>query len=132
MSQKKALIGKPFQKGVSGNPNGRPKLPPEVLEARKYTRSQVELSLSRLLGKTREELQSISRDPLASALDLTVVSILSKAIQQGDSHRLDFLLNRIIGPVKAEIDLTVHPKPTIIERFDGKGEVELGVENSDE
>ena len=45
-SSKKRPRGKSFPKGVSGNPGGRPKLPPEIVElralCRHYTREAVE------------------------------------------------------------------------------------------
>ncbi len=43
-----------------------------------------------------------------------MASIVSKAIIQGDTQRLDFLLNRLVGKVVDQVSITVTPKPLLI------------------
>ena len=54
-SSKKLPRGKPFAKGRSGNPGGRPKIPPEIVElralARKHTPEAVNAIISVMDGK---------------------------------------------------------------------------------
>lgn len=120
MSQKKDISGlKPFVPGQSGNPSGRPKLPTDLKNAKKMDRIEIDRTLSSYLRKTKDELSEIARDPKATALQLFVLSIITKGITEGDQSRLNFLFDRIIGKVKEEIDVSVYPKPIIIKRMDG-------------
>ena len=43
------------------------------------------------------------------ALDLVVIKVLIEAIRKGDEKRLGFLLDRTIGKVKEEIEVTGTP-----------------------
>jgi len=45
---------------------------------------------------------------LTPALELMIASIVWKAIAEGDERRFDFILNRTIGKVKEEIDITAY------------------------
>lgn len=88
-----------FQKGESGNPGGRPKAPADILAVRRLTQVEFTILVNQFLGKTKAELKALETDPVMTGLDLIVLSIIQKAINKGDTLRLDFLLNRIIGKV---------------------------------
>jgi len=102
----KTATGRPFLPGVSGNPNGRPKLPPEIKEAIKMTRAQFAELLVKYLGLSLLELSEVNKKLDTPALDKIVIAIISNAIKKGDQQRLDFLINRIIGKVKEQVDHT--------------------------
>ncbi len=94
----KKVRGRPFQPGNKANPSGRPKVPADLLEARKVSRQTFE-----------EKLQSYMRMPMADlehlmesyktqgvvCLDMLVGSIIVKAIMEGCVTRMNFLLNRM-------------------------------------
>jgi hypothetical protein len=96
--------GRDFKPGKPGG--GRPALPPEIKEARKLNQFEVEMSLSNHLRMNRAEISRVIKDPDSRMLDILVASIIAKAVQTGDAARLDFILNRTIGKVKEQIEIT--------------------------
>lgn len=115
-----------FKPGISGNPNGRPRLPEELKAARKLTRVQLEILINRYLSMSAAEMMVVAEDPCTPVLDLMIASIIKRAVVNGDQLRLDFILNRIVGKVIDNVEIS-YPKPTVIKRRDGS-EVELGSE----
>lgn len=97
-------VGIPFEKGVSGNPSGRPKTPRDVLEARQMTTVEFTRLMNKFTGMTRDELAEYSRNPKATTLELLVASIIVKAITNGDHMRAEFLLNRLVGKVADQVN----------------------------
>jgi hypothetical protein len=108
-----------FKPGQSGNPKGQPKLDKHLKEVQKLTGVRFNAIVSKYASCSKEELYAIVQDPKTSVLDLTVCSILSKAMSQGDHGRLNFLLDRTIGKVKEVKEVQVAPKPFIIKRRNG-------------
>jgi hypothetical protein len=104
--------GRNFQKGVSGNPNGRPKLPPEIKQIQKMSPTFVRAMINKLSRMTKDELAIHLKDPKTPVLEVTLGSIYAKAIKDGDYMRLNFLLDRTIGKVKEEVDISVTPQIT--------------------
>jgi hypothetical protein len=96
-----------FKKGVTGNPLGRPAVPADLLEARKFTRLKLERVLNRMIHMTRQELSDYIKNPNIGAMELLLASILTKAISHGDYQRADFILNRLVGKVPDKIDATI-------------------------
>jgi hypothetical protein len=82
---------KPFQKGQSGNPSGRPKA--------LLTRTDVERVFQLFSGKNREQLQEVINDQKATMLEIMIASVMVKAAKDGDAARLQFLLDRAVGKV---------------------------------
>lgn len=97
--------GRDFKPGQSGNPNGRPKLPEEVKEAKRLTAAELELKLTEFLKKSREELYAIAKDPKSTGMDALVASIMTFGVSKGDHMRMEFLLNRLIGKVKEQVNV---------------------------
>ncbi len=96
---------KRWPKGVSGNPNGRPKLPQDVVEARKLNRNEVERILTRHVRMTKTELESAQKDPNTPALENLIVGVLLEGMKSGDHVRLNFLLDRLIGKPTEHVEL---------------------------
>lgn len=105
MALGKKTGGRNFEPGVVTNPNGRPKLPEDIKEARKLNKEEIERLLNSYLGLTQEELKSKLQDPKTPTLELLMARIVVEAIKKGDERRLDFLLNRLIGPVPKSLDV---------------------------
>lgn len=95
--------GKPFAPGQSGNPNGRPPLPAEIKEARKFNKLEVERVFDKFLGLSEAELEKRLTDPETPMLEKIVGKIMIEAAKNGDHVKLDFVLNRTIGKVKDQI-----------------------------
>ena len=80
----KETPGIPFPKGVSGNPSGRPKTPPEIKEA-----------FTKLVPRAIETLQAILSDDTARQSDRIKASevildrALGRAVQQIDASLTD-------------------------------------------
>lgn len=90
--------GRDFKKGETHNPFGRPPVPYEIRELRKHTRAEIELAFSKYMRMNRVQLEAVFQSPLTPALDGMVVAVIANVLKSGDPFRLDFLLNRVIGP----------------------------------
>lgn len=102
-----------WKPGQSGNPNGGPRLPEDIKEARKLTRAEVEGILnkylqmdlgvlSRMAVKIQQDVKE-GRDTGIPMIEAMVLTLVNKAMVEGDYKRFDFLLDRIIGPVEKQI-----------------------------
>lgn len=74
---------KPFQKGQSGNPNGRPKKNPKI---------------DLILKKVLEEKES---DANLTKLELIIRGITERA-KNGDLESINYILNRVYGNIKSK------------------------------
>lgn len=115
-----------FKKGQSGNPNGRPRIPEDLKMARRLNKLELEKLLNQFLFMTPPEMEERVKSADVTAIEAMIGSIIIKAVKDGDQQRLNFILERLIGKVKDQIDLTV-VKPFIIKRPSGEI-VEMGVE----
>jgi hypothetical protein len=90
-------------------------MPKDVRDARKLTQNEFVKIACNLIKSTKDELQTVLRDPKTSALELMIGGIIVKAITDQDHQRAEFLLNRIIGrvAVQADITLTEEKAPTV-------------------
>lgn len=103
--------GKPFQPGQSGNINGRPSLPQELKKAMQMNRVDFQELLIKYLSYSPQELAVAQSSKDTKALDRIVIAVIINAINKGDQQRLDFLLNRIIGKVREQVDHTSNGEP---------------------
>lgn len=83
---------------------GRPQVPAEVKEARKLTKEDVDLALSKYLKVELKEIPNMKRDPKMTVNEAIIHSIIVNAIQKGDQQRYSFLLDRLIGKVKDQVE----------------------------
>ncbi len=111
----------PFEKGKASFPNaGRPRLP----KMNKLTREKVIEIMTRLADMQVDDLKLYIKSQKGTALEMSVAAIMAKAITEGDTARLEFVLNRTIGKVVDRVDVGM-AKPYILEKVDGT-ELELG------
>ncbi len=113
-----------FEKGQSGNPSGKAKVPNDIKEVRKVSQFELERAINRLIWLPLEQLRVVIKDPKTPILEIMLATIMAQCAQKGDQQRLEFLLNRMIGKVKDIIDVK-HSEPFIIQRGNGQ-QVVLG------
>jgi hypothetical protein len=113
-----------FKPGQSGNISGRPKLPDDIVQARKVCQLELERIINRLIYLSASELKAVMASPETPMFEIMIASIIAQAAQKGDQMRLEFVLQRMIGKVKDQVELST-PKPFMISRRDGTT-LELG------
>lgn len=87
---------KPFKKGKSGNPKGRPPKIPELVEL-----------VNKVLGEEKE-----TTGGKITAMEAVVRGLLSKAVK-GDVRAAEVLLNRAYGLPKQTIEADITSENTI-------------------
>lgn len=97
--------GRNFKPGQSGNPNGRPVLPEEIKEARRLNKAEFERILNQYIHMPLEDIKTRASDPTTPALEVLVAKILAEGIKRGDEKRLNFIVDRLVGPVKRKVSL---------------------------
>ena len=100
-----------FKPGQSGNPSGKPPLPPAMIQARKHNQKKVAELLNSLVNMTDAELEKAAGSD-SPQLEQMVGAAFKKA-KQGEYSALNFILDRLIGRVTEKIEHSL-PKPTMI------------------
>lgn len=92
---------------------------------KKLTKTRLDSIFNKYIHLTETELKTLLEDVNLPILDRITAGILVRIAKDDDVVRFDFILNRLLGKVKEQIEHTVN-KPTIIHRRDGTS-VELGM-----
>lgn len=123
---------KPWKKGdPSPNPGGRPKLSDAERKLRHSTKEQMKEVGDMIVNGSRVELVHILDNPHEySELQYQIACALKVSSEKGDWFTVDKILDRLIGKVKDEIDVSL-PKPTVIQLENGV-EIVLGAKKGDE
>ncbi len=106
---------KSWQKGETGNKNGRPPVPEYLQGVSKLSRDHVARIVSKFGSMTQVELSAALKNPETPVLELAIATALQRAIRYGDARILNFLLDRSIGRVAHEVEVSAPPKPFIIQ-----------------
>lgn len=114
-----------FQKGTSGNPNGRPRKYVTTLAANGYKRSEINDTIQAMMAMTIEELKGVYENPSATILEKTIAGAMRKSLEKGTLYSLETLLSRVYGLPKQELAATVESRPI----WTG---LKLRVDNSDD
>ncbi len=105
MAKGKKTGGRNFEKGHSRN-KGIETLTSEDKAAREITRVVFRRIIEKYLDFNLSQLQDTLKDPKTTALDLIVVKIMAMSINSGDQHRMEFLLNHLLGKLPDKLDLS--------------------------
>jgi len=100
-----------FKKGVAqaaGVEKGE--TTPEQREAKVFNKAMVGRFITHYALEPIENIEKIVNDPKATMIEKIICNIILKSYKTADTYRLDFLLNRAIGKVKDEVDLTVNDR----------------------
>lgn len=95
-----------WKKGQSGNPNGRPPMPPELKAFKKLSPSLVHATVNKFCNMTLPELEAYLKSGKAIVIERMVGEVMAAAARGGDQTRLNFILDRVIGKVRDEMHHT--------------------------
>jgi hypothetical protein len=96
-----------FKKGQpSPNPLGRKLQDPAMRKLAKLTKEELVEVGSLILKGEIKNLKKLAVDTEATVLQRMVASVAVRIMGKGDMHALDLLLNRLIGKVKEEVEIT--------------------------
>lgn len=85
---------------------GAPRVPEDIKQLRKLNKEELERILNKYIDMTREELKCAEKDPETKSFDLMIISTVQKAVLHGDYKRINFLLERLVGKVKEQIEVS--------------------------
>jgi hypothetical protein len=102
----KGQIEPRWEKGESGNPNGRPRKWISELKEKGYKPSEVNDCILVMLSMTLDELAEVYKNPKATIMEKTVANALKRSLEKGSLYSIDTLLNRAVGKPKESIDHT--------------------------
>lgn len=109
LGQRKAPFGKKapsWKPGQSGNPGGKPN-PPELKLVKNLTRKELVHVGNLLVKNDLEALMWVaSGEGKHSVLMVMIARVCVTILQKGDMQKLNQLLDRLIGPTRADIHLT--------------------------
>jgi hypothetical protein len=96
--------GRNFKSGISGNPNGRPKLPKDLRTIRSLTAAEFTRETNHLLFLTEQEIETIIQNSNESVFRRIMAKSLKEALKNADLKRLEFITDRLIGKPKFFVD----------------------------
>lgn len=119
-----------WQPGQSGNPSGRPPLPPELRAFKELTNQEVKRYFAKYSRMSVEEVKEAAADQSLPMIEAVIASGYKEALFEGDFSRLNFVLNRTIGKVSDKVEVEL-PKPFVIKSRAGE-EITLGAKREDD
>lgn len=88
---------KPFVKGQSGNPKGKPRKLYATLSSMGYNAMEATDTIRNLMAMNIEELKEVYSNKNSTVLEITVAAAIKKSIDKGSLYSIDTLLNRVFG-----------------------------------
>lgn len=102
-----------FPKGVSGNPNGRPKKYTTVLREHGYKLSEINDTIQVMLSMAYDELVAVRNDDKATIMERTIANAMIKSLKNGSLYSVETLLSRVFGQPKQEIQADIQVQPPL-------------------
>lgn len=95
---------RPWKKGKSGNPNGRP--PAGIKKLRTLNRQILTKLVTKYARMSYDEIKAVLSNPTeVSAIDLLVARIVEEGIWYGDRTRAEFIIEQMCGKLTQPIEL---------------------------
>lgn len=104
----KGQIEPRWEKGESGNPNGRPKKYVSALKEQGYKNSEINDCILVMISMDLDELKDVWQNPRATILEKTIANALRKSLEKGSLYSIEVLLSRAVGKPKESIDHTTN------------------------
>ncbi len=105
----KEYLAKKFKPGKSGNPNGRPKIRADLKKVKLMSSEDAARLLQKIMNMNTREIQAMVEDEQTPAMEMMIARIITKAINEGDPARLNFLFDRTIGKVMERREIELKP-----------------------
>jgi hypothetical protein len=103
-----------WEKGVSGNPNGRPRKYVSLLKEQGYKLAEVNDCIQAIMSMDMQELKSVWDNPKATVLEKTIAGALRKSLEKGSLYSIDTLLTRVYGKPKETAHITNDGKIEVV------------------
>lgn len=103
----------PFEKGESGNPNGRPRKYVSQLKEQGYKLSEVNDCILALMSMNLEELKEVWDNPKATVLEKTIANAIKKSLEKGSLYSIETLLSRVHGKPKEQQEISGNQTITV-------------------
>jgi len=95
-----------FKPGVSGNPGGRAKLAPEILMLKRDASVQAQVDIIKVWQMPHSEMFLVEQQQNVPAGYKALVSCLNNAIQTGEMKTVNLFLDRVVGKVKDQLEIS--------------------------
>ncbi len=103
-----------WEKGESGNPNGRPRKYVSLLKEQGYKLSEINDSIQAMMAMDLQELKQVWDNPKATVLEKTIANAMRKSLEKGSLYSLETLLTRVYGKPKEQMDINTDNKVEIV------------------
>lgn len=103
---------KPFKKGQSGNPNGRPRKFVCALKDMGYNKQDINQTIENMMAMTLKELADVFKDDDATILERTIANAMRKSLEKGELYSLETLISRVHGTPTKTVDLKAEIETT--------------------
>ena len=103
-----------WEKGESGNPNGRPRKYVSLLKDSGYKLSEINDTIQSMMAMDLDELKQVWDNPKATILEKTIANAMKRSLEKGSLYSLETLLTRVYGKPKEQVDMTVDNKVEVV------------------
>jgi hypothetical protein len=100
--------GRRFVKGQVANPLGAGAHNKELRQVKQLTQLEIAEVGGFILNNNLDALKEVRANPKSSVFKVWICSVAITAINKGDAHSLNILLDRIVGKVKDTTQMTVN------------------------